>query len=193
MSYKKPQLSINGLYVCFWFAEPKHVYQYVRPLITWTSGTVFLWGRNLYYFGAFVYVNKDTTTFFFYLTAPALERSTRWLCCDRWKTCFVTLSGIIFSLCRMQCGQFHAMKDHSHLSSIPILPVSSWCAAAQTLPLSQLLGRKRRRRRRRRKRRRRGKKGSGECSLKKSWIGAIAASCPSLSSPAVHIEYSNHK
>lgn len=33
----------------------------------------------------------------------------------------------------------------------------------------------------------------GECSLKKSWLKATVASCSSLSSPAVHIEYSTHK
>ena len=91
----------------------------------------------------------------------------------------------------MQCGRFHAMEDHSHLLSIPILPLSSWCAAAQTLPVSQLLWRRRSWKRRRRRRRRRRR--VGEYSLKKSWLRATAVSCPSLSSPAVHFEYSIHQ
>lgn len=41
-------------------------------------------------------------------------------------------------------------------------------------------------------RKRRRRKGSRECSLGKSWLGATAAPCP-LSAPAVHAEYSNHK
>lgn len=73
----------------------------------------------------------------------------------------VSLLGIIFSLSRMQCSQFHAIKDHSHLSSIPILPLLLW-AAAQTFQTSQLLGWRRTRR------------GGG--SVMKPWLVAIAAS-----------------
>lgn len=66
------------------------------------------------------------------LAVPSSKPSKQGFCCDRWKVCFVTQLGIRFS-------SLDAAKDHTHLSSIPILPVSSWCAAAQTLPVSQLL------------------------------------------------------
>lgn len=39
----------------------------------------------------------------------------------------------------------------------------------------------------------RGGGGVGEYSLKKSWLRATAVSCPSLSSPVVHSEYSIHQ
>lgn len=76
------------------------------------------------------------------------------------------------------------------ISSIPILPLSSWCAAGQIIPDSQLLGGKRRSRRRSKRSRR---NGSGECSLRKCWLRVMTAPCPSLSAPAVHVEYNNHK
>lgn len=113
------------------------------------------------------------------------------LFCDRWKTCSVTVLSIKFSLFRMRCVQFHAMKDHSHLShSHPPSLSSSWWAAAQSLSVSQLLEEEETQ-----GREGEGREGEdyGEFSLKKSWQRAGAASCLFLSSPAVHTEYSNRK
>lgn len=58
------------------------------------------------------------------LPAPALKPSACELCCDRWKTCSVTVSGIRFPVCRMHCGKFQRHEgplpslQHSHPPSL---------------------------------------------------------------------------
>lgn len=91
--------------------------------------------------------------------------------------------------CQISSWQDARPSVSCHAGPLPSLAFPSCLsplgAAGQTIPDSQLLGRRRLRKRRRRK-------GRGECSLGKSWLGATAAPCP-LSAPAVRAEYSNHK
>lgn len=136
------------------------------------------------YFCLFHQLKCQNMAFCFVMLVPVFKIHAQGLCCDRWKTCLVTLLGIIFPLCGMQGNWFQC-----HEGPLPSLAfpssLSSWCAAGETIPESQLLGGQ-------------GRGGGGwggggkrvEKVLRdKSWLRAMTISCPSPSAPAVPLAY----